>query len=303
MEWGLAIISALIVFFIVAVALIIAYAENKLFDPTHDEVWEPPVTYSEIRVGDVHGWHINIFPNRPVVLYCHGNNDNITHREYVYLMCECFQYNLVLFDYCGYGKSEGKPSQKQILKDGGAVYEWMLTKHSPDNIIVWGESLGGAVACHVASNYKCRSLVLFSTFSSLHDIAFRGDLYSWWVKGMVGLVGFFIDTMPTKNRVNKIEERVLIVHSSEDDVIHLDNAKILFESIKHDNKGIVQIRGGHSSPIMQPLQFLAMYRFLEGDNQASLDPRRVAMLLEKVKASSTTLSVEIPGFTGEVNPE
>lgn len=296
MEWSWVIISILTVLFIVSVALIIAYAENKLFDPTHDEVWEPPVTYAEVWIGDVHAWYINIYPDRPVVLYCHGNNKNITHREYVYLMCECFQYNLLLFDYCGYGKSEGRPTQRQILTDGANVYEWLVTKHSPDNIIVWGESLGGAVACHIAAHYKCRSLVLFSTFSSLDDIAFKGDLYGLRLKAMVGLVSNFIDTMPTKHRVGKIEEPVLIVHSTEDDVIHIDNAKILFKSIKHNNKGIIQIKGGHSSPCMQPLQFLAMYRFLEGDNQANLDPVRVGTLLAKVNDSSSKLTIEIPGF-------
>lgn len=259
---------------------------NVLFSPSHEIVWIPPEEYDDFYIGDVNVWHIHSYENRPVVLYCHGNGGNISYREYIYRMCKSFQYNLVLFDYSGYGKSKGKPTQSNILRNGEAVYKWLINHYDTNQIVIWGESLGGAVASHVASKYSCRCLILYSTFSSLDDLVKKGDLYSWWMGLIVGIASNFIDTMPTKTRVGTIDEPVIIVHSTEDDVIHIDNAYEIYDNVKHNNKAIIKIRGGHATPIMSPEQLLEMYRFLEGNNKATLDYEEITAMLDEVQQAS-----------------
>jgi len=263
------IIGCLIISLVLLIFISIYYLEGKyLFNPTKDVKWVPIIPYENIYVGDCNVWHFKEYDNRPVILYCHGNNLNITYREYAYHMCKGFKYNLVLFDYSGYGKSKGYPSQSKILKNGENVYKWVKERYDSKNIVVWGESLGGAVASHIASIYECRCLVLYSTFSSLDDITRKGKIYSRAMHFLVSVSSSIIGNIPTKERIKDVKDPVLVVHSVEDEVIHIQNAYSLLENVQHENKTMVTIEGTHSNPIMLPIQFLSIYKFMERNNKA-----------------------------------
>ncbi len=80
----------------------------------------------------------------------------------------------MLVDYRGFGKSEGKANSDNILRDADAVYDFVSKYHAPHKIVVWGESLGGSPALHVAARRPVAGLILLSTFTSLHSV-FRGN--------------------------------------------------------------------------------------------------------------------------------
>jgi pimeloyl-ACP methyl ester carboxylesterase len=196
------------------------------------------------------------------ILYFHGNSGNISHRHYVIDICRRFNLNLLLVDYRGYGRSDGTCSATGIYQDGEAAYHFLTGQVDCDNIIIWGESLGGTVACHVASKYKCRALILLATFSSLDDviddiieprILARG--ISWTVNGL-------FHPMNSKFYLKNINCPVAIMHSQCDTLIPYRCSKILYDAIPHNYKVLYTIEGDHSSPKITDDTLKQMFAFV-----------------------------------------
>jgi len=156
----------------------------------------------------INAWWFNNHPGAKTVLFCHGNSGNISHRDYVIEICDKFGLNLFLFDYQGFGRSDGYPSTTKILNDGAAAYNFMrnFLEIPPEQIIVWGESLGGAVATHVASIYpnEHSRLLLMATFSSLDDVIFYKDLPGWLSRPMGLLARYVLSDIPSKDKITKV---------------------------------------------------------------------------------------------------
>lgn len=223
--------------------------ESIVFDPIKEHHW----MFDEMKeayVNDVHLWYSLKNENHPIVLFCHGNQGNISHRKYVIDMTKEFDCSVVLFDYYGYGKSKGCSNTEKILKNGEDVYQWMLNtlKVSESQIAVMGESLGGSVATHIAHKYHPGKLILLSTFSCLTDIAkLSSNLsYSWKLASSVFI--FLIGNLQISEKLNRVNCPVLIIHSKEDSFIPYSNAIKNFETIPHNQKQFLEIKGDHCSP-------------------------------------------------------
>ena len=210
-------------------------------------------------------WYFHNFPGNKVVLFFHGNSGNISHRDYVVDICHKFELNLLIVDYRGYGKSDGIPTPRGICDDGIRAYDFLRTKHRPDEIVVWGESLGGCAAIHVAGHRQCRSLLLLSTFSSLEDIIFHLNAPTWFTRPVGYAIKWIVDPVPSKDWINKVKCPVVIMHSVEDDLIPYENGKILYRCIDHDTKLFIPIKGKHSSPEITDDQFKNLLKFADID--------------------------------------
>src|SRR5262249_37012499 len=109
-----------------------------------------------------------------ILLFCHGNGGNLSHRAW-----EIGEWqrrlgdSVLIFDYPGYGRSDGKPSEQGCYAAADAAYQWLLEeKHvAPEQIVIYGGSLGGAVAVELALRHDHRALVLQDTFTSIPDMA------------------------------------------------------------------------------------------------------------------------------------
>lgn len=122
----------------------------------------------------LHGWYVPHANPQAVVLFCHGNGGNITHRvDKLRDLNRQVGVSVLVFDYRGYGRSQGVPEEKGVLADARAARTWLAQRAGiPEKqIVVLGESLGGAVAVDVAAKDGARALVLESTFTSLPDVA------------------------------------------------------------------------------------------------------------------------------------
>jgi fermentation-respiration switch protein FrsA (DUF1100 family) len=198
----------------------------------------------------LHGWFYQCPKNQTgeTVFLCHGNTGNISYRDFMIEICSTFKLNAVLFDYRGYGKSTGFPSQDKLYDDGQIIYDWMINeiKVKPENIIIWGESLGGAVATSLAERNPCKSLVLLATFSSLPDIPWAS--LNMFEKMVITYIFLCIDPMETKHRIRNVTVPVIILHSPNDGFIPYDNALTLLASVSHENKHLMTIDGTHTSP-------------------------------------------------------
>jgi len=128
----------------------------------------------------LHGWYVPHANPRAVVLFCHGNGGNVTHRvDKLRSLNRQVGASVLVFDYRGYGRSQGCPEEKGGLADARAARTWLAQRAGiPEKqIVVLGESLGGAVAVDVAAKDGARALVLESTFTSLPDVA--AHHYPW----------------------------------------------------------------------------------------------------------------------------
>jgi fermentation-respiration switch protein FrsA (DUF1100 family) len=175
---------SMIIIILLFLVLSVAYLRNTekqiLFHPDRRLEFSPKdvrlafedVFFSTQDKIQLHGWFIPADNARYTVLLCHGNAGNISHRLEKIRLFNRLGCNVFAFDYRGYGKSQGSPSEKGLYKDAQAAFTYVITRGiSPSQIIGYGESLGGAVIVDLARAYPIRALILESTFSSASDMA------------------------------------------------------------------------------------------------------------------------------------
>jgi fermentation-respiration switch protein FrsA (DUF1100 family) len=161
----------------------------------------------------LHGWWIAAPEAKDslATLHLHGNGGNITHRGLSARNIIKAGSSVLLLDYRGYGKSEGKPSEKGLYQDAEAAYDWIASQgYRPEQIIIHGESLGTAVATYLATKRKCAGLILEAPFTSAKAVAGRvlpviGQMLIWGYN--------------SKARMKDIHVPVLVIHGDRDEVI------------------------------------------------------------------------------------
>ena len=233
--------------------LFLLYLGVILYTINYNRIFQPTKKISKFIVEPTEDFlmdgiwiaHFRFDDNKPTILFCHGNSGNVTNRNYMIQLCKMSNLNLVMFDYSGYGKSDGNPRTRRLLYDGEKVLDWIFAKIGKDKLIIWGESLGGSVASYLASKDKCSKLVLFATFSSLNDLAFGED--AWWKMPIKAFLNLFVHPLPTRLWVETSSVPTLIVHSKDDELISVDHAR----SMKDVDEGrieLMEIEGGHGTP-------------------------------------------------------
>ncbi|MFC1902025.1 alpha/beta hydrolase [Chloroflexota bacterium] len=186
------------------------------------------------------GWFIPIEGASGVVLFCHGNAGNISHRLESIEIFHRLGLNVFIFDYRGYGRSEGKPSEIGTHRDVEAVWQYLVEERqvSPNRIVVFGRSLGGAVAAWLAHKYTPAILILESSFTSVPDIA--GKLYPYLPVRLLSRFKY-----NTAEYLDEVDAPVLIVHSREDETMPFSHGKRLFERARGP-KEFLEISGTHN---------------------------------------------------------
>lgn len=200
------------------------------------------LSYSDLEIasgeGRLHGWSIPPASGDHWVLFCHGNGGNISHRLEVARLLHELDLGVVLFDYRGFGQSRGEiTSEADLLQDGEAAYHWLASRTK--SILIYGESLGGGVASHLAHSKPCQGLVLQSTFTRLTDQA--QELYPWlpvrWLSRF---------RLATVDRLPSLRCPVLVMHSRQDDLIAFHHGQALYAAAA-EPKHWCELRGGHNS--------------------------------------------------------
>ena len=205
----------------------------------------------------LHGWYVPHPQPRAVVLFCHGNGGNVAMcAEVLRLLHDRVAVTVMGFDYRGYGRSEGTPSEAGLLADARAARAWFARRAgiTENQIVLMGRSLGGAVAVDLAAADGARGLVLESTFTSMPEVA-RTTIPWLPVR----------DLMRTKfNSLAKIRNyhsRLLQSHGTADRTIPFAMGRQLFETA-NEPKQFIAIHGGdHIDP--QPTEYYAaLFEFL-----------------------------------------
>jgi len=173
----------------------------------------------------LHGWFFPTPEKGPVLLFCHGNAGNISHRlENIRLLVDR-GLQVFIFDYRGYGRSSGRPSEAGIYNDGLAAYDHLVKRLGipPGDIIAFGRSLGAAVALEIALQREVRSLIMESAFTSTKDMA-----------GTMFLFGFLLPLLPVHydnlGKIPHVRTPKLIIHGREDEIVPFAMGRKLSES-------------------------------------------------------------------------
>jgi fermentation-respiration switch protein FrsA (DUF1100 family) len=186
------------------------------------------------------GWSVPHPQARATLLFLHGNAGNISHRLDSIRLFHDLGLAVFIIDYRGYGESEGRPTEDGTYRDAAAAWDYLVEQRqlAPRQIVLFGRSLGGAVAADLASRTQPAALIIESTFTSVPDMA--ATLYPWlpvrW------LSRFRYDTGA---KLAAIAAPLLIAHSADDEIIPYAHGRRLFELARRP-KQFLELRGGHN---------------------------------------------------------
>ena len=178
------------------------------------------------------------------ILFCHGNGGNMAHRLDSINIFQDLGLNCFIFDYRGYGASQGKPDEQGTYLDAAAAYHWLLQqkKIPPQKIIFFGRSLGGSIAANLAASVKAAGLVVESAFTSYADIGKKFYPYM--------PVRFFASfNYDTVDFIKQVHCPVMLIYSRDDEIMPFEFGLRLYEAA-NEPKEFVEIYGSHNDSFL-----------------------------------------------------
>lgn len=188
----------------------------------------------------ISGWYIPAKDEKGTVVFCHGNAGNVSHFLEHIKMLNGLQLSILAFDYRGYGRSNGVPSEEGTYLDAEAAWDYLVTEYgkTPRDIIVVGHSLGGAVATELAMRKKPAALIVESSFTSLPDLAAK--FYPWLPVKLIAKHQY-----ASVSKVSSIPCPKLFIHSPDDEIVPFEQGRVLYEKASQP-KEFLLIKGGHN---------------------------------------------------------
>ena len=207
----------------------------------------------------LHGWYIPREGADRTLLFFHGNAGNISHRGESVAIFHRLGVNLLIIDYRGYGRSQGSPGEQGLYDDARAAWRYLTRERGtdPGRIVLFGRSLGGAVAARLAAETDPAGLILESTFSSARDMATE-------LLPLLSRLVWLRYRFDTLAAVGQRECPLLVLHSPDDEVIPFRLGQRIFQAAR-EPKAMFRMRGGHNSGFLdsQPEYQQALAGFLE----------------------------------------
>ena len=200
-----------------------------------------PVSLQTADGVKLSAWFVPAEDQKGVLLFCHGNAGNISHRLLSVQLFHGLALGVLIFDYRGYGNSEGSPSEAGTYRDAEAAWDYLVKTRnvSPERIIIFGRSLGGAVAAHLAKANKPRALILESTFTSAGDLGAHHFPYF----PVRLLIRFRYSAL---EYVRQVSCPILVIHSRGDDIVPFRLGQRVYDAAG-EPKTFLEIRGDHNN--------------------------------------------------------
>ena len=206
----------------------------------------------------LHGWFAQAEHPRAVILYAHGNAGNVTNRtEVLRFFRDHFRASILVFDYRGYGRSEGDPTETGILADARSARRWLAQRAGvPElDIVLLGNSLGGGVAVDLAARDGARGLILENTFTSLPDV---GSSY-FKIVPVHWLMATRLDSLA---KIGAYHGPLLQTHGDADTTVPFELGQRLFKAANEPKQFMRVPDGCHNGPPSHDY-LLALDQFLE----------------------------------------
>lgn len=186
------------------------------------------------------GWFLAPPSGAPFLLHFNGNAGNIAGRAQLMEMVHSNGWGMLLFDYRGYGKSEGSPGESGLYLDSQAAWDWLTTQAAiePARIIFWGESLGCGVALNLATKQTPAGLILEAPFKSLRELA--KELYPWLPVSL-----FLRSRFENREKIRLVKAPLLIIHGRRDEIVPFQHGKTLYE-LAQGQKYFLALNSSHN---------------------------------------------------------
>lgn len=250
------IVAVLAAAYVCLAAWVYLSQRRLLYQPTRTVTATPAdigLAYEDVRLVNalgtkLHGWWLPRPEARFTLLFCHGNGGNVSHRLESLRIFHDLGLSVLIFDYSGYGRSGGEPSEVATRADARAAWDWLAQRGiDPGTVILFGRSLGGGVAARLAADVATTSgtrgtpaagLILESTFTSVPDMGAR--LYPWLpVRLLVR------DRYDSTNALAGLRIPALFIHSTDDEMVPHALGRALFDGYQGP-KSFLVLRGGHN---------------------------------------------------------
>jgi len=221
-----------------------------------------PFENIRLTTGDgiqLHAWYVPAVAARGTLLFSHGNAGNIGHRINSIRQFHSLGLNVLIYDYRGFGESEGKPSEAGTYLDAKAAWDYLLEERMipPQEIVIFGRSLGSAIAAELASQNPSAGVILESAFTSVPDMA--ASLYPWLPVRLLSRFQY-----NNLEKVARITSPLLLVHSRGDEIVPYDHGERLFAQA-NEPKQFLELSGGHNdgNHVSHDIYMETLQRFLD----------------------------------------
>ena len=252
--------------------LYVRYLENKtLFVPAREILADPShigLSFEEVTFGTqdklrLNGWLVKAPGAKSTLIFCHGNAGNIGDRLGKLEIFHAIGVNVLIFDYRGYGKSEGAPTEGGLYTDAIAAYDYLKGRSdiNGEKIIAYGASLGGAVAVDLAAKRDLAAIIIDSSFTNAADMA----------KRILPFVPSFIiqAKLDSVARIGSVKTPKLFFHSPHDEIVPYALGRKLYEAAA-EPKQFVDLVGTHNEGLFSSVdefkdgikKFLTQYGLL-----------------------------------------
>lgn len=210
--------------------------------------------YEDLRLTtddgvELSAWWVPAATRKGVLLFFHGNAGNISHRLESIQIFNRLGLDVLILDYRGYGRSDGKPSETGTYLDAAAAWRYLTEErgHSPSEIVIFGRSMGAAIAARLASTSTPgpAALIVESPFTSTPDIAQEAYpfLPARWLTRF---------SYATRDYVTDVACPVLVIHSEDDEIIPVKHGREVFKAAP-EPKQFLALRGGHNTGFLESL--------------------------------------------------
>jgi len=251
----------------VGILIVLLALERKfIFIPTPAvRDWREPadpritdIAVSSATGESIHGWWLPKPGSRSAVLYSHGNAGNLSHRgPGIVRWADSLGVSVLIYDYPGYGKSTGRPTEENCYAAAEAAWTW-LGQHEqiePRNILLVGTSLGGAMAVDLAARHDCRAVVLIKAFSSIPDMATHR--FPWLPARY-----FVRSQFDSAAKLCQIKRPIFLVHGTGDSIVPYECSEKLFAAAS-EPKELMTVAGNDHNDALPPDFFARLRSFLE----------------------------------------
>ena len=250
------ILILILIFSVFMFAYVKYFVRKGIYSPTKEIVSNPlnaGLKYEDVffNTNDglkLNGWFVLAENPRGTLLFCHGNAGNISHRIEIIKVFNKLNLNVFIFDYRGYGRSQGSPTEEGLYQDAQAAYEYLLGRKNLNkgSIVIYGKSIGANVAIDLASKVTAEALISESGFSSAYDMG--KELFPYLpVKWIITI------KYDALTKIKNITIPKLIIHSQDDEIVPFKLGKKLFE-IAPSPKEFYQMQGGHDEGINMAME-------------------------------------------------
>jgi len=261
----------------IAGALLLYFFQGRLLyhpsrtlhtDPGSQGLPFEDVTIETADAVRLHAWFVPHSTPVGTVLFLHGNGGNIADRPLTIAVLHGLGLAVLILDYRGYGASEGSPSERGTYADAEAAWKYLIVTRGvpPHDVIIYGRSLGGAVALELAAHNRPRAVIIESTFTSLAAIA--REIYPFLPGALVRYKYQSIDF------IKRLNAPVLVAHSEDDEMIPFAHGEALYRNAP-DPKQFFRLRGKHNEAFVSAGEkyYATLGAFIRA--AAPIDPEKV----------------------------